>query len=463
MPKHIPIEVRTEDGLRSFDRITDAARAYGRSYATVRTRIRSLGWTAEQALDLAPRPPKKLPATSMEVEFTHDGKTYRFESLRQAARAFGVRPQTAHKRLYKQHQSLLQALGLEPVEKRYKGKSKPIRFIHKGVLHRYPSQKAAAIAHGINPGTVDSRMRLGMTIQQALGLSPRPKTSKTCVAFIYLVTHRASGQQYVGQTMLSSIRKRWGFHVCDSASADPSDKGLHAAINRFGRKAFSIKELEQVASKHDADARERHWIRELNSKHPNGFNIYAGGGGRKEGNPIWVRGKRYPSIASAARAFNVDEALATQRLREQKWTVEQALEIAPRPEQKNSPKPVTVTIDGVEKHFPSVTAAALELGLCPKAVNAKKTQNGWSIEQALGLADPPCRKPTRTKPVVFRYKNKRYAYASFTEAARQHGVDRSLAWARIHKLGWTYAEALGLAPRPSADASSSSGTTRVRS
>jgi group I intron endonuclease len=449
MPKHIPITVRTEGETRSFKRMSDAARVYRRRYATVRTRIRTLGWTAEQALGLAPPPTKKLPATSMAVAFTHAGETYRFESLNQAARAFGVRPQTAHK-LYKKHQSFPQALGLDPVEKRYKGKGKPVSFTHKGVLHRYPSRKAAAVANSVNPGTCDSRMRLGMNIQQALGLNPRSKTSKSCAAFIYLVTHRASGQKYVGQTMLSSIQKRWDFHVSDSATADPSARGLHAAINRFGSKAFSIEELEKVSSKHEADTRERHWIRELNTKHPNGFNIYAGGGGTRDGKPIWVGGKRYPSIASAARSHNVDEALAAQRLREQKWTPEQAFGLTPPPERKNSRKPVTVPINGVDKHFPSKSAAARERGLCPKAVSARTTQGGWSIEQALDLVDPPRRKPTRTKPVVFRYKNKRYAYVSFTEAAKRHGMDRRRASARFHKLGWTYAEALGIAPRQSA-------------
>lgn len=447
-PKSKAVLVLEGQSRQRFRSINEAAAAYGISPRTLRSRLHQLGWTIPQALGVAPPPQKKLPSNAKQVVVRHNGRCQRYPSIGAAAKAHGLRPALVHKRWRVFGWKLVQALGLEPPPQRRGARSKPVTFVHKGKRYRYPSVQDAAKAHGVNYGTALSRLeRLRWTMPQALELVAPSTHKKSCYGFIYVITHRKSGRQYVGQTLLP-IAQRWEEHVRTAQDADPEGPHLRSAIRRHGHRAFAIKEVDTTTSFFDANAKERLWIKRLATLSPHGFNITRGGGGINLGRPIKVRGTRYASIADAARAHSLNPLKVASRLRDHGWTVEQSLGIEPPPARESAPKPVMLTMRGKQRRFESIRAAADTLGMDYNTVRQRIYGCGWSVDQAFELAPPPQHKPPRSKQVVFLHGGRHYRYNSLKEASLAHGVKPSLASVRIGKLGWSYAEAFGLARRP---------------
>jgi hypothetical protein len=449
-----PLTVQAGTHTRRFASIKEAAAAYGIHHAAVRSRL-ALGWTKEQALGIASPPLKKLPLNSKPIVVMHHGQQRRFKSIAAAARAFNLRPALVHKRWRIWGWPLEEALGIRPHSRRFVGKSKPVRFVHKGKRYRYQSILEAAEAHGANHGTVLSRFTgLGWTIQQSLGLSPPPGHSKSCYGFIYLVTHRSTGRQYVGQTLLA-ISERWEEHVRSAEEVDPRGPYLRCAIRKYGQRAFRIEEIDQTNSFHDANTKERKWIEKFGTLCPAGFNMTRGGGGTNLGRPITVRGVRHASIAEAARAHGLPPGKVAIRLNEHKWTVEQAFGLEPPPSRSGAPIQCEVIIEGRKRVFPSIKAASDAFGKDYRIVRSRIQACGWTIEQSLDLLPPPQRKPPQGRTIRFKHGGRTFEYPTLKAAATEHGVDSGIAGVRINKLGWTYAQAFGVAPPPKQQPSTS--------
>ncbi|MBR4642208.1 MAG: GIY-YIG nuclease family protein [Selenomonadaceae bacterium] len=89
---------------------------------------------------------------------------------------------------------------------------------------------------------------------------------------IYKITNTLNGKLYVGQT-----RQKFGTrirqHKCDSKKAKV---GIGAAIRKYDWENFSVEVLETCPVE-KLNEREIFWIRELNSKSPNGYNLTDGG------------------------------------------------------------------------------------------------------------------------------------------------------------------------------------------
>jgi len=450
-PPHVrskPVVVKDRGRVRRFVSINAAAAAYGLPQSVVRPRLTKFGWTPEQALGLEPPPVKNTPPNAKPVVVIHKGRRRRFKSLASAAKAFQVNPQLVHKRWRLFGWTLNEALGIVPHKRRFVGRSQSVSFTHEGKRYRYKSILEACEAHGIVHGTVLSRLRsLGWTIRQALELTAPPAHTKDCYGFIYLVTHRASGRQYVGQTLLQ-IQDRWEEHIRSSEEANQDGPHLRCAIRKHGRRAFTIEEIDRTESFHDANKKERRWIKKLRTLTPHGFNMNRGGGGLNLGRPITVRGVRFDSIADAARAHGLSPLKVANRLRLHEWTPEQAVGLEPPPPRSGAPIEVSITVDGKPRTFPSIVKAAKALGLDSQTVSARIRACGWTVEQALELAPPPEREPPKGRPVTFVHNGRRFSYNSVKAAARAHGVKASLAGIRINKLGWTFAQAFELEPRP---------------
>ena len=93
---------------------------------------------------------------------------------------------------------------------------------------------------------------------------------------IYKITDTTNGKIYIGQTK-NSLEKRWRVH-CYRANSDVSRKtALVEAIRAHGKESFKIEPIETCSDVETADARERFWIAELNSRIPNGYNHTIGG------------------------------------------------------------------------------------------------------------------------------------------------------------------------------------------
>jgi group I intron endonuclease len=99
--------------------------------------------------------------------------------------------------------------------------------------------------------------------------------------YIYKITCLPEQKSYVGQTQKYKykdekpyrygIAGRWCDHV---SSARSSETPFHKSIREHGAENFIYEMIERVDDV-DADERETHWIRELNTLAPKGYNVMS--------------------------------------------------------------------------------------------------------------------------------------------------------------------------------------------
>lgn len=93
---------------------------------------------------------------------------------------------------------------------------------------------------------------------------------------IYLVTNKINLKRYIGQTTMT-LKARWQRH-CSHAN-EPEPQGLHAAIKKYGKENFSIRQIEECATKELLNEREVFWIAYYNTFLGDGYNRTPGGEG----------------------------------------------------------------------------------------------------------------------------------------------------------------------------------------
>lgn len=89
---------------------------------------------------------------------------------------------------------------------------------------------------------------------------------------VYLVTNKITGQRYVGQTT-SDLADRWSTHCSESSRCS----ALRDAITAHGADSFSLETLFMAESLEELCSKEREFIIDLNTLHPNGYNLNTGG------------------------------------------------------------------------------------------------------------------------------------------------------------------------------------------
>lgn len=107
---------------------------------------------------------------------------------------------------------------------------------------------------------------------------------------IYCVEHIATGKKYVGQTRTHRLNHgryrpfgaegRFRDHLsCAIRNTKTSQcSSLYNDIRTYGTDAFRWYKLEEC-DQLQLDAREQHWIAELHTEHPDGYNLTVGGRG----------------------------------------------------------------------------------------------------------------------------------------------------------------------------------------
>lgn len=97
------------------------------------------------------------------------------------------------------------------------------------------------------------------------------REKKTCG--IYRIEHKDTGKSYVGLSV--DIFKRWKEHSNFWEKKERWSAIKHA-LHKHGLENFTFTILEEC-NKDELAEREIHWIKELNTQAPNGYNMNAGG------------------------------------------------------------------------------------------------------------------------------------------------------------------------------------------
>lgn len=97
------------------------------------------------------------------------------------------------------------------------------------------------------------------------------------MAYIYCITNKKNGKQYVGKTQ-KSIKKRFAEHKYDSQRLTCENRPLYRAFNKYGFDNFYVSKLEECDNS-KASEREQYWIERLNT-YTNGYNATFGGDGK---------------------------------------------------------------------------------------------------------------------------------------------------------------------------------------
>lgn len=93
---------------------------------------------------------------------------------------------------------------------------------------------------------------------------------------IYKITNIVTNKIYIGKT-IKTLTERMSRHFWSAIKNSPYY--LHKSIKKYGKENFIIEEIEVCNSLEQLNEREIYWIKELNSKIPNGYNMTDGGEG----------------------------------------------------------------------------------------------------------------------------------------------------------------------------------------
>jgi group I intron endonuclease len=99
------------------------------------------------------------------------------------------------------------------------------------------------------------------------------------MGYIYLITNKVSGKQYVGQTICKDVEKRWRQHKkCDGKTIG---RYLQAAYNKYGIDNFKF-QIICICFDEDCNKFEEDYIKKFNTLVPNGYNLREGGMNSKQ-------------------------------------------------------------------------------------------------------------------------------------------------------------------------------------
>ena len=238
----------------------------------------------------------------------------KYPSIKEACRLIPHAPSiTTIKKLRKEGTSLDEAFAttLRP--------NTGLRVCVFGVEYRSIREACKRLQPPAKYGTISKWILDGMSPDEAFTRIPNPMG---ITGFIYVITHRVSGKQYVGLTV-TTLEKRWSDHISAAQSSTAGQTPIRAAILAYGAEAFDIQIIDHGTQGVDLQEKEQVWIDKLGTLHPNGYNVRKGGqvGGRHPRITI-VDGVRFESQKDAARyvakARGITLSAALQRLKKGK-------------------------------------------------------------------------------------------------------------------------------------------------
>lgn len=97
------------------------------------------------------------------------------------------------------------------------------------------------------------------------------------MGYVYLVTNKINGKQYVGQSLQKDINKRWYTHkIVKKAHLGQI---LYNAYKKYGVENFDYK-IICICFDEDTNKYEEEYIKKYNTIYPIGYNLLGGGGNK---------------------------------------------------------------------------------------------------------------------------------------------------------------------------------------
>lgn len=274
---------------------------------------------------------------------------------------------------------------------------------------------------------------------------------KKCV--IYYILDRTNGKGYVGQTR-NKLKTRIAHHIKYNKFY------IGNAIRLHGWENFSVFVLEECASPDELNEREIYWIKTLNTKFPNGYNLTDGGDGlngckrsqktrekMSESNHnkcavvCTTTGEIFPSIKAAAEYFKITpgsvSAVCTAKCLsinglEFEYVDEEKRAAAEIKRQKLSPMKKPVLCVETEKIYESAVAASEDTGIYRRSISfacagKHATAGGlhWKFvdEEKRAAAEIRRKETTRQKKPV-RCVETNIVYPSIKAASEETGINK---------------------------------------
>lgn len=138
---------------------------------------------------------------------------------------------------------------------------------------------------------------------------------------VYCIENLENGKKYIGQTT-RDLAERFREH-CGNSGTSVSPK-LKNAIKKYGKDCFCVEVIweKDECEQDELDAKEIELIEELNTLHPNGYNLTKGGSGGRHSDET----KKLLSKISQAMWENKREAMIEKRRTQ--WTPERRIRLS---------------------------------------------------------------------------------------------------------------------------------------
>jgi hypothetical protein len=166
---------------------------------------------------------------------------------------------------------------------------------------------------------------------------------------IYIITNRANGKRYIGQTIKSSY-DRWKQHVGES-KYKKNGYAITRAISKYGENNFEVFVFCSCSNREQLDFIENFLISELDSLVPNGYNLREGGRGHS-----FCKETRYKMRIAKLGRHQTPEAIENHA---------KTLRGKKKPEGLIAALIATIVIQVIDhngKIYPSISAASRETG-----------------------------------------------------------------------------------------------------
>jgi len=401
-------QVHIKVGKKDFESIAGACRYYGFNQKLIQRRLKR-GWSSDEAFELVDRHKPKVGPRAKNVKVF--GKSY--PSLKVLSGAYGITVAMIQHRVRVRGMSYEQAVGFQKVrEVTCYGKT-------------YPSIAALAKDFSLNAGTIVSRIRRGMSTEQAV-TAPIQEYQPCKSGSIYLITNQITGMQYVGLTR-STINSRLKSHFKSSKIGRGKNTSLHEAMRAFPKEKFTIDTIDYAQDSKQLQVLEQLYITEYNTIAPHGYNQNIGGSvsGGLAKIEFKVGKKFFESFAEACRHYGIGESTCSNRLK-RGWSVEKAFTFPPENFDKSQP------VELFGNTYSSLKEASIQNDADYKKVFYHIKYMGETPEQAIKAVAGKSRK------VVVQGVE----YPLMKDACEAHGVKVPTVCYRMREKGMTLEEAI---------------------